>query len=280
MNKTLFELGKIKEYNRLKSLEKDDINKLKDELKEFIYSKIEYTNKIAKDREFYRARIINYDEIVKNTRDNILTGFTINEMLCPPEKSRKAGRVNSEERKEKALYLGSHKEVCFSEIRPSFNEFMCIIKMKLNQDINVFNLKCFEDANKKLNNCNEYAFMEYIMLKFIEPVKEQSDESYEVTQFISNIFRNEKIDGIKYGCGNSDNSQHFNLALFDDCYIDKNEENLSEIYKPSKVIYDFQNISNIIDEKDICEISKEFMYSKAKKIKFLDNIKKDKKRKK
>lgn len=274
----LFEMAKNTEYKRLKSLEKDDINKLKNELKKFIDSKVQYTEKITKDSEFYRARIISYDEIVKNTRENILTGFTINEMLCPPQENIKAGRVNSEERKEKALYLGSHKEVCFSEIRPLFNEFMCIIKMKLNQDIIIFNLKYFGDANEKLKNCNEYAFMEYIMLKFIEPVKNQSDESYEITQFISNIFREKKVAGIKYGCGNSDNREHFNLALFDDCYIDKNEENLSQIYIPSKVIYEYQNISNVIDEEDICKISRgevyeKYIYSKDEKIKILNGIK-------
>ena len=123
------------------------------------------------------------------------------------------------------------------------------------------------------------------MLKFIEPVKKQSDEAYEITQFIANIFRNEKIEGIKYGCGNSDNKEHFNLALFDDCYIDKNEKNVSEIYIHSKVIYEYQNISNTIDEEDTCKISRgevaeKYILSKNEKIKFLDNIKKEKIRRK
>jgi len=140
--------------------------------------------------------------------------------------------------------------VCCSEVRPIFTEMISVIKFKLLKDLNVIDFKYIDCSSLDMLEKEIY---KRIMIEMVEPKKEQTDDSYELTQHISAYFKSKEIDGIKYGTLNSNNPEHFNLVLFDESKVIPEGE--SEVYRVISKTSKFQNITEkdeVIDVSNGC----------------------------
>ncbi len=204
---------------------------------------LKYKKKIPSDSLYYRARVIGTQtykdlSVVSNGNDNFkLIGFPSEKMMAPPKGKGEAGRANKSG--ESFLYLSSDPEVCCSEVRPIFTDMISVIKFRLLKDITVLDFKSIDCSSIDMFEKEIY---KRIMIEMVEPKKEQTDDSYKLTQHISAYFKSKDIDGIKYGTLNSNNQEHFNLALFDESNVIPDGE--SEVYRVISKASKFQNITD------------------------------------
>jgi hypothetical protein len=157
-------------------------------------------------------------------------------MMAPPHGKGSAGSANKSG--EAVLYLASDPEICCSEVRPIFTEMISVMKFRLLKDVNIIDFKFVDCGTFDLV---EKEMHKRIMIEMVEQKKEQTDDSYELTQHIAAYLRSKGIHGIKYGTLNSNNPKHFNLVLFDETNITPEGE--SEVYRVISKASKFQNIT-------------------------------------
>lgn len=193
-----------------------DFSKNVEEFNEHLDLLLENKDVLPQGTYFYRARTIGpqtYNDLFICSDENntpTLFGFIPKNMLAPPAEKSTAGRASRVG--ESFLYLANKPEVCCAEVRPVYSEMISVMKFKLKNDICVLDLMppVFEDA-KTLKS----EMLKRVIYAFVEPVKEQNDENYLITQHIANYYRLKGYEGIKYGTLNSKDPESYNLVIFD-----------------------------------------------------------------
>lgn len=213
------------------------------ELNSLLEILIKYTIELPEQSEFFRARIIEpefYDDL-QVVEDGILQslfGFVPDKMKAPPRGVTTAGRLNK--KGESFLYLSNKPEVCCAEVRPILSEMISVARFELKHCVTVVNLKA---VNIESTTPLEVVVLERVMWELVQPVKEKTDENYKLTQYISHYFKSKGFDGVKYGTLNSNDSESFNLLLFDDDNVTCNDGR-SSVYRVISKSQQFQNLTN------------------------------------
>jgi len=228
-----------------------DFGSNSDELTKHLELLLHYEEIIPQGSVFYRARTIKsttYGDlsIVDENNQTSLYGFTPDKMLAPPVKDATAGRANKQG--ESFLYMANMPEVCCAEVRPIFTEMISVFQFILKEDIRVLNLK---RCNILAADLLEVEMLKKVMFAFIDPVKNQLDENYLITQFIASYYQSKGFDGIKYGTLNSSNPDSFNLVVFDEKHVTWEEGQKSEVYRVISKSISLQNLTN---KHDVIEI--------------------------
>ena len=211
-----------------------------------------YEEAIPQGSILYRARTVGaqtYCDLTVDEDENnnvSIFGFAPNKMLAPPAEKTTAGRANKTG--ESFLYLANKPEVCCAEVRPIFTEMISVVQFKTKEDIRILNLK---SCNVQTAGLVEIEMLKRVMLAFVEPVKDQNDDNYLLTQYIADYYRGKGFDGIKYGTLNSNVSDNFNLVVFDENYVTWDQEQKSEVYRVISKSMSFQNLT---DKQKIFEV--------------------------
>lgn len=213
---------------------------------------LRYEETVTLGSVFYRARTIGaqaYGEldVVEAEHGQIsLYGFVPEKMLAPPAEKTTAGRANKTG--ESFLYLANKSEICCAEVRPIFTEMISVVQLATKEDMRVLNLKSCNVENASLV---EIEMLKRVMFAFVEPVKDQNDDNYSLTQYIAGYYRKKGFDGIKYGTLNSNDPDSFNLVVFDENYVTWEKEQKSEVYRVISKSMTFQNLT---DKQGIVEV--------------------------
>lgn len=211
-----------------------------------------YEETIPRGSDVYRARAVglrNYGdlEVVEAEHGQTsLYGFEPEKMLAPPAEKATAGRANKTG--ESFLYLANKPEVCCAEVRPIFTEMISVVQLSTKEDIRVLNLKSCNVENASLV---EIEMLKRVMFAFVEPVKDQNDDNYSLTQYIAGYYSEKGFEGIKYGTLNSDDPDSFNLVVFDEKYVTWDHEKKTEVYRVISKSTTFQNLT---DKQGIVEV--------------------------
>lgn len=181
-----------------------------------------------KDEIWYRAR--NLD------KDNPSKIFSEKDMDCPPSKKAREGRFNHYG--QRALYLGSFDSCCVSEINKGNFLTTCWIQKVRVIKANIIDLTNLEKT-ENLENCPLFV-AGLIVTGELENHNPEHNEYYKpeyvITQFLADLCRFYKIDGIKYKSTVSEERNAINLVLF------KNNHKLYELIDNPKLYNGFEKI--------------------------------------
>lgn len=229
------------DFNKIRNYEK--FNKFNEYL-DWAFENL--TENIEEGEEFYRARCINqngYTDLETNSNaygQGTICGYPSEKMGVPPKTS--SGRLNKEGTP--ILYVSNDISLCCSEIRPIFSELISVIKYKTIKKLKVLNFMKADFRDLDFQNKYVYiGFFEKLMFAMIEPVKEQNDESYIVTQYIAEYFKEKGADGIKYYTSNSSEDNKFNLGIFSVDKVSCNDEK-SAVYRMISKSVEFQSLTD------------------------------------
>lgn len=180
-----------------------------------------FSEEIPQTTPFFRARLVNHSafnelHLAPPTKDkNGIYGFPACKMGIPPPENAGANRASSSGKP--MLYLASKKERACMEVRPIYGSYISVMEYHLCRSIKVINLIRVSIKDYSIiEGIKIRWFMEYVLHAFSYPIAGADDIDYAPTQYLSYFIekqRNEKIDGIKYGL-TDDNDTAYCLALF------------------------------------------------------------------
>lgn len=170
------------------------------------------------------------DEFIKKYSHSAVYGFSKEGSGVPPEKTRKAGRLNTA--KDEYLYLAFDKDTAIHEMRPSIGQKYSIAEFQTKKELKLADLT---GKNISMNEDNIILFFLADMIS--EPNTESNDEFYYITQCMSNFFERKKFDGLMYKSSLHKNKN--NILLFNEKNVDFIH---SEIVTINDVKIDFANI--------------------------------------
>jgi len=185
---------------------------------------------IRQDTELWRARL--EGKLVPCGQDDTaIQAYSCDKMSAPPPNLSRASRISVTGIP--VLYLSSDKDTAMSEVRPWKNQPVSLAKFHLIKELNVIDCQqsgldgTIADLDKLypvalLTGVRKDAMPEseheerawaWIDDAFSQPVSQSDDPlEYIPTQVISEFFKNEGYDGIKY---RSSVASGYNIALFD-----------------------------------------------------------------
>lgn len=159
-----------------------------------------YEEAIPRGSDFYRAKAVglwtyeNLAVVEAESSQILIYGFAPEKMLVPPAEKATSGRANKTG--EYFLYLAnSQNEVCCTEVRPIFIEMISVVQLPTKEDMRVLNLKSCDVENASLI---EIEMLKRVVFAFVEPVKDQNDDNYSLTQYIVGYYREKGFNGIKF----------------------------------------------------------------------------------
>jgi hypothetical protein len=182
---------------------------------------------------FYRARIGYNSE--EGYCDDLERKFNFpyvkDEMLAPPPMLCTPGRLNRNGVSH--LYLADDLDTAIAEIKPIPGNICSYAKIKNKNELKMIDLKRDTiNSNYLTLGYNSYYFYYTISKRLSEPLEPQKQNRYLITQYLSDIIRNNKFDGIIY-----DSAMTFgiNYLFFENgnAQIIKNSKNMVKITKVS-----------------------------------------------
>ncbi|GAB2526446.1 RES family NAD+ phosphorylase [Spirosoma aerophilum] len=160
-----------------------------------------------KGKYFYRSRISPSHK------------FTCDEMGKPPYEYATAGRANP--KGISYLYVSDNESTTLYETRASLLDYVTIGKFKLEEDLNVVNLKDGDSISPILLEDSIGKYMSYrnyllrLGQELSKPIRKQDSElDYLPTQYLCELIKSLGFDGVEYK--SSLNPTGFNLAIFND----------------------------------------------------------------
>lgn len=195
--------------------------------------------------DYFRARI-GYDTETEDPEGIPIVKkvpFKSAQISAPPIFSTAAGRLNRQG--VSYLYLASSQDIALGEVRPHPGHYVSIGKFKSKSDllladfrfINLFDY--FDDEN----NLKSFLFLEDLSKELSQTVLPNESEQYLITQFLSDMIRDLKYDGIIF---NSSVSNGYNLLVFDSTKFEY-VENSSELLKVKMLTYEVGIVQTIVD---------------------------------
>lgn len=200
------------------------------------------TKIIDTDTVFYRGRIGN--EVIYGAEDDYNRSFILpyyqHEIEAPPPIYTTGGRFNREGIS--YLYLADTIETCLAEVHLQIGQNCSIGEFKCKEQIEVIDLT-------KFNNDLE---ME-TWLKFLtQPVHNETKYIYNITRFLSDIFRSINSNGIYF---ESVQAEGHNIVCFDPSFFQLIKYS-EKIYTATKIKYNYQQVKDSIREYSMKEKTK------------------------
>ncbi len=187
------------------------LNKIVENDKNFIKT-------IQKGSDFYRARKGDFPKHfgeeygISIGEDFFISGLSDYEMKAPPLGLSNAGRNNIAG--VSYLYLSGNPYTACCEIRPNYAECICIATFRLNRDICVVDFK-ENDSVRGIENGNGTLVVKKVITQIMRtlamPNNNPNSIIYRISQFVSEFFRKNGYDGIRYMSLRGDDA---NLTLF------------------------------------------------------------------
>ncbi|MBQ7651597.1 MAG: RES family NAD+ phosphorylase [Victivallales bacterium] len=202
-----------------------------------------YRARIVKNTEIYMLHMEDSHKARKNGHTGF-NGFDKQNMMAPPQKKASAGRANHSQIS--ILYLADTPETAMCEIRAGFMDYISVAKFRLNKQIKVVDLAHLIYTEKELFRRAQMIFcLKAIMDAFTQPYNEQNDSIYAPTQYIAEIMKAKKLDGIKYASGrNNHNGGHFNIAIYDPSLAECIDD-YGNLYQCTQSHFYFENITSL-----------------------------------
>ena len=194
---------------------------------------------IAKDTLFYRART---SQGLKIHEDGEIysPSYSEDDLLAPPPEKASNGRANPQGIP--YLYLAEDAQTAIAEIKPDIGDNITIASFCLAKDIKVVDITAgvpslIEAIYSKDKQSFDHLWFG-IKMSFQVPVKAGHPLGYLPTQYITELFKTEGYDGIKFN--SVQNQEKFNLTLFDKAnvnFIDVNTNYIAAIEYIDLVTY-------------------------------------------
>lgn len=189
----------IKYTNRFHLQNKLDLKKLRTLLNR-------YKKPIKKGRKFFRARI------------STEKGYQSSEMSNPPKEKTRSGRANPTGIS--YLYLADHIKTTLYETRASLYDFVTIGEFRLEEDIEVVNLRgdtydpmLLADNEELEDFLIHQPFINELELNLSKPKRRSDNElDYLPTQYLSEFIKSIGFDGVEFQ--SSLYSEGYNIAIF------------------------------------------------------------------
>jgi len=195
------------------------------------YARCSKVHKFNEGEEFFRARINDYGNNDKH--------FSLDEMGAPPPYKASQNRVNPAGIP--YLYLANNIKTAVSEVRPWIGCKITVAKFTLKKEASVVNFsnKVFVNVTSdKQYEVLENVWRELITRIFSMPFDPRDDIAYIPTQYISERFKKEGLDGIIYD--SALNEDGYNLCLFD--------VGIAEANKGNKVMVNSMDIKMSVED--------------------------------
>lgn len=170
------------------------------------------------------------NKIIKEYSSSKVYGFSEHGSRVPPEKLRKAGRLNTTE--DPYLYLSFEKDTAIYEMRPSIGQKYSLAEFKINKNIKMADLS--EETLKHFQN-NFSLFS--LASKISEPNTDNSDLFYHITQNMAHSLQDRGYNGIIYSSSMKKGAK--NVLLFNETNVDFIS---SEIISINNINIDYSNI--------------------------------------
>jgi hypothetical protein len=207
--------GELREYLIFKN--RYFLDKKRERIVHTIKSTIEdHAEIIKKDSTFWRARIVEISrlKIVKIPKSY----YTDKEMLIPNSRESTEGRCNLAGIP--YLYLSKEIKTAIAEVKPYLDANIDLIKVKLKKDIRVVSFQKiippiseFPQTSKEIEERISPVWF-WIKLDFSVPYAPENRLGYIPIQYVSELFKSLKFDGIIFDSVQLKNGT--NLALFND----------------------------------------------------------------
>ncbi len=221
--------------------------------------------KIKKDDIYYRARIINGDELTVeeyfadydgvngvSIEKSQIRGFqTEKDNGAPPKEKVVAGRANP--KGVSYLYLATNEYTAVSEVRPVIGDCVNVAAFKAKEDLNVIKLPLSNESLLKISgnlpeSINVYNFLQKFIFEFARPVK-NSEKDYLPTQCLAESIKlntEPLIDGILYASLQSNSGE--NLVMFDPSKMKWCENIQERVVKIENISYSCYNLNDLSDK--------------------------------
>lgn len=168
-----------------------------------------YPKSYKKGKRFYRARICFGEK-----------KFEAAEMGKPPVDKSTAGRANP--KGISYLYVSNDEETTLYETRASLYDYVTIAEFKINEDINVLNLRDTSKISPFLLDedfigeyLNHKNYLSKLEKELSKPIRRQDSElDYLPTQYLCEFIKSIGFDGVEFR--SSLNPQGYNVAIFND----------------------------------------------------------------
>lgn len=225
-------------------------------------------NKDIDTKTFYRARIVspqNYNDLVLTdenflfSKETGIHGFRADKMGAPPKDTVniEAGRVNEEGNS--YLYLASDKATACSEVQPICDDLISVAEFKLTQSIKLVDLRNMPTYLQKFTDKDnedkliDMIFCSFLISLFSTPVGRCEKDIYKYSQYASNYFLKNCIQGILYNSSHNNNNDSYNLVIFDQSQA-KCFSEYGEAIKCISVSSKFQSVTKNYRSNDDLEI--------------------------
>lgn len=146
-------------------------------------------------------------------------GYALDQMGKPPGTKAKAGRANPAGIS--YLYLASDLKTTFYEVRAGAYDYVTVGEFKLNEDIQVINLRDlqtispFQLQDDLADFIVHQSYLRKLSQQLSKPLRRQDSElDYLPTQYLCEFIKSIGFNGVEYA--SSQNLNGFNIAVFDD----------------------------------------------------------------
>ncbi|WP_211750249.1 RES family NAD+ phosphorylase [Paenibacillus sp. Marseille-Q4541] len=176
----------------------------------------------SEDRVLYRARLNNESEM----RRREIEKYPANEMGAPPIYYSSNGRANP--RGITYLYAAEDIDTAIAEVRPYKRAEITVAKLVYNEPVRLFDVVLKKHEKSPKSDSVKW-IMNHYMSNPIDP--NNSDLEYIASQFICEIVKNLKLDGIRFP--SSLRNGGINVLLFDPSMMTIQEE--TNLYTVTKI---------------------------------------------
>lgn len=217
-----------------------------EEYKKYFKTKALPTKIINTDTVFYRGRIGN--EVIYGAEDDYNRSFILpyyqHEIEAPPPIYTTGGRFNREGIS--YLYLADTIETCLAEVHLQIGQNCSIGEFKCKEQMEVIDLTKFS------NDLEMETWLKFLT----QPVHNETKYIYNITRFLSDIFRSINSNGIYF---ESVQAEGHNIVCFDPSLFQLLKYS-EKIYTATKIKYNYQQVKDSIRE-----------YSKKEKTKYINS---------
>ena len=164
--------------------------------------KDQFQDQLDKGQNLYRARIIGLLDLNNSGKgfkysDGKFLGYNENNSREPLIGNSSAGRNNIPG--ESYLYVASNPQTACVEVKPQIEDLISLATFELVQPLKIINFasdKNFQREDTEIYNLSLGVLFTLLMFRYMQPAREEN--TYRVTQVISDYLRKTGIDGIAY----------------------------------------------------------------------------------
>ncbi|WP_340082252.1 RES family NAD+ phosphorylase [Terribacillus sp. FSL K6-0262] len=201
------------------------------------YILIENKYTLTKNEHYFRARL-GYDKIKVEQRhgypgEQVVTikdmevAFSGDKIMAPPSHLVNEGRLNP--RGISYLYVAENDITAIAEVRPHKHKKVSVANVKTNDTLEVscFDNRTFFEKPTLSEQLDFYLLTNFLNSEFSKPIDEDTRYlDYLPTQYVSELAKNLKIEGIRYSSSLEDG---FNICIFNTEKVEFVESDIAKI---------------------------------------------------